>query len=118
MATNHGASFMLGDMGEKAAGKKVGRTLTTKGAEYAPTTEEVDALLADTAGDGKKLAAGLKRGFAALNELAQAGLTPDCLVTLALEKAPYPRGAKNPLNREQMIAALKGLFAIGEYLQP
>lgn len=106
------AGWLMGSVGEA----KPKRALPLN--EYAPAPEEIDALLADTAGDGKKLAAGLKRGMAALNDLANAGFSFDCLITLAVEKAPYPRGAKHKLSREQMIAALKGVFAIGEYLSP
>jgi len=84
--------------------------------DIAPLPEEIDALIRESAGDGRKFVAGVRRGVDALQDLASAGFTFDALVSMALEKAPYPRGAKNRLTREQMIAALKGAFSIGEYL--
>lgn len=114
MSTNHGADFMFSSIDKKTV-KKPARLAPADGIPV--EKHEVDSLLEDFAGNGKKLHAGIVAVDARLKAIGELGLTPELLVLLVTEKAPYPRGAKHKLSTTQIEAALKGLFAIGEFVR-
>lgn len=108
-----GATFFMGDVGVKkrpAPALDVGEGVTK--AEL----DDVEQLMARQEKEGKRLAEGLRAFKGAVDRIASLGLTPDLFVVLATELAPYPRSSKNKLSQEQVRAALKGFFQIGEYL--
>lgn len=108
-----GADWFMGKVG---AGKKRAPVSLAPPDDVTPAQlDDVEQLLDRAADDGKKLAAGIKAASSAVDRLAEAGFTPDLLVLLVTEKAPYPRGSKHKLSPAQVEACLKGLFAIGEY---
>jgi hypothetical protein len=110
-----GADFMVGKLGE---GKKRPSPSLAAPAEVTPAQlDDVEKLLDRADRDGKKLVQGLGATSSVLDRIAECGFTPDLLVVLVTEKAPYPRGSKHRLTQEQVRAALKGLFAIGEFLR-
>lgn len=110
-----GAEWMMGKVGTKQ--KRPAANLLPPEDVTPAQLDDVERLLDDVAGDGKKLAAGLKGAVAALDRLAECGFSPELLVLMATDKAPWPKNAKHKLSSEQVRCALLGLFAIREFLR-
>lgn len=111
-----GAEFMMGNVGLPKKEKAAVRLTAPEGVTPAQL-DEVETMLERAGDEGKKLATGLKAAVGALDRIAEAGFTPDLLVLMVTEKAPYPKNAKHKLTSLQIEAALKGLFKLGEFLR-
>jgi hypothetical protein len=104
-----GADWLLGDTGKKKAAPKL---VASGGIEVTP--DEVDAVLADVAGAGKKLRAGIDAAVSQLEAIKKCGLTGEALVLLVEAKcARAKNGSRISADTVQLV--LEGLFRLGEH---
>lgn len=111
-----GANFMLGKFA--GAPKKQGRKV-----DFAPpddvTPAQIDdvvTLLNDGAKTGKKIAEGLKHAVAALDHLAECGLTPEALVLLICDQCPKDRAGR-ATTVDTVERVMQGFFRLGNHLR-
>jgi len=101
----------MGNVGDKKPAKP-------KKLERAPTPVELDDVeryLADAAGDGKKLASGLKGAAAALEDIRNSGLTAEALIVLVTAKTRADKNG-NATSAVTVQRVLEGLFRLDEFL--
>lgn len=107
-----GSDWLLGDVGKKAEKK----TKLAPGA-ITVTPDEIEAVLADSARDGKRLAGGIRAAVTALEQLKQSGLTGEALVVLVTEKCAWAKNGKR-VSAETVQLVLEALFGrLGEYVR-
>lgn len=107
-----GADWLLGDVGGK---KKPAPKLVSSGG-IAISKHEVDAVMADFAGDGKKLRGGIDAAAAQLDALKNVGLTGEALVLLVEAKCAWAKNGKR-VSAETVKIVLEALFRLGEYVR-
>lgn len=108
---DRGVDWMLGDLGPRKTSKKL---VSVEGVRV--TSEEVDAVLADVHGSGKKLRSGIDAAVQQLEALKSIGLTGEALVLLVTEKC-RPDKNGNPTSAVTVQRVLEGLFRLGEYVR-
>lgn len=106
-----GEDWLLGDVG-----KKPGKPKKLERAPSPPELDQVEQLLDDVAGDGKRLVAGVNSAVAALEAMKKSGLTGEALVVLVTEKCAWAKNGKR-VSPETVQLVLEALFRLGEYVR-
>lgn len=104
-----------GDFFFKGLDKKLGRDKLVRGPSPVEL-DEVENLLDDAAGAGKKLTAGLNKAIEGLKAIEQCGLTPDAFLVLVASKCKADKNG-NATSEATVQRVLEGLFRLGEYVR-
>jgi hypothetical protein len=107
-----GSDWLLGDVGKKARATK--KLVSSDG--IAISREDIDAVLADVVGSGKKLRASIDAATGQLEALKNSGLTGEALVLLVAAKVSRSKNGTR-IGVETVQTVLEGLFRLGEHVR-